>query len=373
MSNAHIPASTWPTGTRSGAGRPDRLMRHLSVGRWVIGVTSLAMSSLFIGVVCLAVGAESVAVGTILRIAGMVLQGDGDALESVGASSVILLQFRLPRLGLAFLVGSSLAVVGACLQALLRNPLAEPYVLGISSGAAFGATVGLLLGVGGTVLGLSVLPVWAFCGGLLSILVVYRISVTYRMLSVHTLLLAGVILNALFSALIMFVVSLADPTQAFKIMMWLMGTIVAPSYSTLLWLAVWLGAGGVVLFGLARSLNVLTTGEETSRALGVEVERVKKLIFVVSALMTGAVVSLAGLIGFVGMVVPHVVRMIAGADHRLLLPASALVGGSFLMVADTIARTALSPTELPVGVVTALTGGPVFMYLLVKRRAGVAV
>ncbi len=373
MGHAHMPVSAWPTDTRSDAERSHRTMRHLSVGRWVAGVMIMAALSLCIGIMCLAVGAESVDVGTIVRIVGAMLQRDGAALESVGVSSVILLQFRLPRLVLAFLVGSSLAVVGAGLQALLRNPLADPYVLGISSGAAFGATLGLLLGIGGTILGLSALPVWAFFGGLLSLLVVYRISVTYRMVSVHTLLLAGVILNALFAALIMFVVSLADPTQAFKMMMWLMGTIIAPSSATLLWLAVCLGAGGAVLFGLARALNVLTMGEETARALGVEVERVKKLIFVVSALMTGAVVSLAGLIGFVGMVVPHAVRMIAGADHRLLLPTSALVGGSFLMVADTIARTVLSPTELPVGVVTALTGGPVFLYLLAKRRAGIAV
>ncbi|MDA0740248.1 MAG: iron ABC transporter permease, partial [Nitrospirae bacterium] len=190
--------------------------------------------------------------------------------------------------------------------------------------------------------------------------------------SVHTLLLAGVILNALFSALIMFAVSIADPTRAFKMMMWLMGTLVSPEYSTLLGLGLFLGVGGVLLFWLARPLNILTMGEETARALGVEIERVKKLIFVVAALMTGAVVSIAGLIGFVGMVVPHTVRMVVGADHRLLLPASALVGGMFLMIADTVARTVLAPTELPVGVVTALIGGPVFIYLLVKRRAGVA-
>ncbi len=342
----------------------------LSACRWTAGVAGLVVASVVTGAGCLAVGAEPLAFGTVLRILGQALRGDGAEIESVGA--VILLQVRLPRLVLAFGVGGALAAVGVALQALLRNPLAEPYVLGISSGAAFGATLGTLFGVGGAVMGLAMLHVWAFAGGLLAILIVYRISVTYRALSVHTLLLAGVILNALFSALIMFAVALADPVRAFQMMMWLMGTITAPDYATLLWLGVFLGAGVAVLFSLARSLNVLTLGEDAAGALGVEVTRVKQLVFVVSALMTGAVVSLAGLIGFVGMVVPHAVRLIAGADHRLLLPAATLAGGAFLMVADTIARTALAPTELPVGVVTALIGGPLFMYLLVKRRAGVA-
>lgn len=344
----------------------------LSAGRWLTSLSVLGFLSVLIGVGCLTVGAESIGFATVLHALGLALQEGGVKVEGVGVSEVILLQVRLPRVVLGFLVGGSLATVGVALQALLRNPLAEPYVLGISSGAAFGATLGILLGIGGTVMGFSALPLWAFVGGLLSILVVYRISITYRMLSVHTLLLAGVILNALFSALIMFAVSIADPTRAFKMMMWLMGTLVSPEYSTLLGLGLFLGIGGVLLFWLARPLNILTMGEETARALGVEIERVKKLIFVVAALMTGAVVSIAGLIGFVGMVVPHTVRMVVGADHRLLLPASALVGGMFLMVADTVARTVLAPTELPVGVVTALIGGPVFIYLLVKRRAGVA-
>lgn len=352
------------------AERAEISIGSLSAFRWLTSVAGLAVLSVLVGVGCLTLGAESLPFGTVLQSLGAAFQAEGRSLESAGVSSIILLHVRLPRIVLAFLVGGSLAAVGVGLQALLRNPLAEPYVLGISSGAAFGATLGILLGIGGTVAGF--LPLWAFLGGLFSIFVVYRISVAYRMLSVHTLLLAGVILNALFAALIMFAVSIADPTRAFNMMMWLMGTLIAPEYSTLLWLGLFLGTGGCLLFWLARPLNILTMGEETARALGVEIERVKKLIFVVAALMTGAVVSIAGLIGFVGMVVPHAVRMLVGADHRLLLPASGLVGGMFLMVADTVARTVLSPTELPVGVVTALIGGPIFIYLLVKRRAGVA-
>ena len=343
----------------------------LSAKRWLSVISGIILLSLLIVLVCLTFGAQPIGMGVVMQtlVAGV---RDGQAgIESAGVPGVIVWQVRLPRILLAFLVGGSLAGVGVALQALLRNPLAEPFVLGISSGAAFGATLAMLLGVGNTFLGVSTLPLWAFAGGLLAIMVVYRISVAYRMLSVHTLLLAGVILNALFSALIMFAISIADPTQAFKMMLWLMGTLTVPEFWTLLTLLVYLTCGFLILFWLARPLNILTLGDESARSLGVEVDRIKKLVFVTSALVTGAVVSIAGLIGFVGMVVPHAVRMIVGADHRLLLPVAALAGGAFLTVADTVARTALAPTELPVGVVTALIGGPFFIYLLVQRRAGV--
>ncbi|MCH8041617.1 MAG: iron ABC transporter permease [Nitrospinae bacterium] len=343
----------------------------LSAKRWLSVISGIILLSLLTVLVCLTFGAQPIGMGVVMQtlVAGV---RDGQAgIESAGVPGVIVWQVRLPRILLAFLVGGSLAGVGVALQALLRNPLAEPFVLGISSGAAFGATLAMLLGVGNTFLGVSTLPLWAFAGGLLAIMVVYRISVAYRMLSVHTLLLAGVILNALFSALIMFAISIADPTQAFKMMLWLMGTLTVPEFWTLVTLLVYLACGFLILFWLARPLNILTLGDESARSLGVEVDRIKKLVFVTSALVTGAVVSIAGLIGFVGMVVPHAVRMIIGADHRLLLPVAALAGGAFLTVADTVARTALAPTELPVGVVTALIGGPFFIYLLVQRRAGV--
>ncbi|MEC4672377.1 MAG: iron ABC transporter permease [Nitrospirota bacterium] len=349
----------------------ERPALFLSAKRWLSVISGIILLSLLIVLVCLTFGAQPIGMGVVMQtlIAGV---RDGQAgIESAGVPGVIVWQVRLPRILLAFLVGGSLAGVGVALQALLRNPLAEPFVLGISSGAAFGATLAMLLGVGNTFLGVSTLPLWAFAGGLLAIMVVYRISVAYRMLSVHTLLLAGVILNALFSALIMFAISIADPTQAFKMMLWLMGTLTVPEFWTLVTLLVYLACGFLILFWLARPLNILTLGDESARSLGVEVDRIKKLVFVTSALVTGAVVSIAGLIGFVGMVVPHAVRMIIGADHRLLLPVAALAGGAFLTVADTVARTALAPTELPVGVVTALIGGPFFIYLLVQRRAGV--
>ncbi len=202
-------------------------------------------------------------------------------------------------------------------------------------------------------------------------LVVYRIAASYGRLPVHTLLLAGVILNAIFSALIMFITSIMDPTRSFGMMQWLMGTLTAPTYQALAVLTAYLAIGGIVLFRQARPLNLLTFGEESAQSLGVDVEKVKKTIFFVSSLLTGAVVSFSGMIGFVGMVIPHAVRMVVGPDHRLLFPASALLGGSYLVAADTVGRTFLAPAEIPVGIITAIAGGPFFIYLLLHRRSRV--
>jgi iron complex transport system permease protein len=344
----------------------------LSPARWFATMAWLLLGSLGGFLVCLQFGAERIG----LAEAGSLIWGSivhGRAgLESSGAAATILLDVRLPRLAVSFLVGGTLATVGVGLQALLRNPLADPYVLGISSGAALGAAVAMLLGVGTAAGGMSALTVSAFVGGLLAILLVYRIAIRSGHLPMPTLLLAGVIITAICSALVMFITSILDPARAYTMISWLMGTMSAPDTTAFLFLIGVTIGGGVALFRQARSLNVLTLGEETARSLGVEVERVKHTIFLLSALMTGAVVSVSGLIGFVGMVIPHAVRMALGADHRIVMPASALIGGLFLMVADTVARTALAPAEIPVGVVTALVGGPFFVYLLVARRSAVS-
>ena len=343
----------------------------LSPSRWMATIVSLACMSAVVLVGCLQFGAEHIALSEAVRILFGAL-GIGQSLDSSGTTAVILMQVRLPRVLLAFMVGSSLASVGVCLQALLRNPLADPYVLGISSGAALGAGLALLFGIGTGAFAAYALPLCAFVGGLLSIVVVYRIAASYGYLPIHTLLLAGVILNAIFSALLMFITSMMEPNRSFGMMSWLMGTLTAPEYPALLILAGYLAAGVLILFRQAGSLNVLTLGEESARSLGVDVETVKKTVFFAGALLTGAVVSVSGMIGFVGMVIPHAVRMVIGPDHRLLLPASALIGGAFLMIADTLARTLLAPGEIPVGVVTALAGGPFFIYLLMSRKSGLA-
>ena len=342
----------------------------LSPLKWISILGGLGVVSLMTFVLCLGFGAERI---SFFQVVSILAQGPFLQSENLEfPRHIILWQVRVPRILLAFMVGGSLAAVGASLQALLRNPLADPFVIGISSGAALGASVAILFGVGLSILTLLVLPFCAFLGALLSILVVYRIAVSYGSFSIHALLLGGVVLNAIFSALVLFLTTLADPYKASGMYAWLMGSLTGPDFQTVLVLAGYLLLGIFVLVSQASALNLLTLGEEAARSLGVEVERVKRVVFTASALLTGAVVAFSGLIGFVGLIVPHAVRLMFGADHRLLLLASGILGGMFLMVADTVARTLLSPAEIPVGVVTALVGGPIFLYLLVQRRGKMA-
>ena len=346
--------------------QPAQGIVSLSPTKWMAASGGLGALSLVVFVVCLGFGTETIPFSQVAKILAQGLLSARDAQES--PHYIILWQVRVPRVLLAFMVGGSLAAVGASLQALLRNPLADPYVIGISSGAALGAAVAVLFGVGLSMFSVSVLPVCAFLGALVALLIVYRIAVSYGSFSIHTLLLGGVVLNAIFSALILFLTSLADPYKASGMYAWLMGSLTGPDFQTVFVLAGYLLFGACVLIRQAPALNLLTLGEEVARSLGVEVERVKRVLFAASALVTGAVVAFSGLIGFVGLIVPHAVRLAFGADHRVVLTASGIAGGTFLMVADTAARTLMSPAEIPVGVVTALVGGPIFLYLLVQRR-----
>ncbi|MGE3785741.1 MAG: FecCD family ABC transporter permease [Nitrospirales bacterium] len=342
----------------------------LSLRRWCLWMLMGGGLAGVIFLVCLSFGSEPIHFSRILSVFLQAVVGEPSNLSPGDPSEVILLHVRLPRLMLAFFVGGSLSMVGVALQALLRNPLADPFIIGISSGAALGAAMALLLGLGAAVGTVSALPVCAFLGALGSLLLVYRLSATHAGFSVYTLLLAGVVVNAIFSAFILFLTSVADPNKTFGMYAWLMGTLTGPDFVTLMILGGYLVLGLGFLAAKAQALNLMTLGEETARSLGVEVERVKKIVFLMSALVTGAVVAFSGLIGFVGLIVPHAIRLGVSADHRLLMPLSGLVGGAFLMVADTVARTLLSPIELPVGVVTALVGGPIFLYLLMQRRVG---
>ena len=336
--------------------------------RWLGIMGALVAASVAICILCLQFGATRVDLATLLVVAKQWLGLGSVESEEGGTAAIIMMHIRLPRVLMGFVVGGSLAAVGVTLQALLRNPLADPYVLGVSSGAALGAALAMLLGIGASMILLPVLPLCGFAGGLLALLLIYRLAQSQGRLPVHSLLLAGVILNAILTALIMFITSIMEPNRSAGLMAWLMGSLTAPGYPAL---GVLVGYAVLVLaivMHKAHALNVLTLGEETARSLGIETERIKKQLFVLTALLTGAVVSVSGMIGFVGMVVPHAVRLVVGSDHRLLLPASALVGGMFLVISDTIARTLLAPAEIPVGIVTALAGGPFFLYLLLWRK-----
>jgi iron complex transport system permease protein len=282
--------------------------------------------------------------------------------------AVILFRTRLPRVLLGAVVGGSLSVAGAALQALLGNPLACPHLLGISGGAAVAGVLALVAGAD-TVS--PVVPLAGFAGALGAIAIVALGARAGGRTTPHAVLLVGVVFNALAAAVLMLVNALASYTQAQGVLFWIMGSLSTQSYGLIAGAALY-SVLGLAWIGLhAQDLNLLAAGEEGAQQLGVEVERTRRAVFLASSLLVGAAVSVSGMIGFVGLIVPHLLRLLLGPDQRLLLPASFLGGAVFLVWADTFARTALAPVELPVGVVTALAGGPFFFYLLRRhlRRA----
>jgi iron complex transport system permease protein len=323
---------------------------------------TLALGGLLLGAMLLA---ASVGAGQV-TLADLV--GSGGALGETDRT--ILLGVRVPRVLLAALLGGALTVTGVVFQALLRNPLADPYVLGVSGGASIGGVLGVLLGLGGLAgpLGSLGVPALAFAGALGALVLIERVATIGGRLTVHTVLLTGAIFNAFSAALIYFIQSIASLEELHAIVFYLMGQI--PSYPLrgLAPLGLAIGGAVVVLVSMGRDYNALSLGEEGAAQIGVDVERLKRRTLVLGSLLTGLAVAVAGMIGFVGLVVPHILRMLLGPDHRLLLPAAGLGGAIFLVLADIVARLAVLPGELPVGVVTALVGGPFFLYLLRRGR-----
>lgn len=289
--------------------------------------------------------------------------------NATAVERAILYEVRLPRVLVAALLGGALAVAGVVFQALLRNPLADPYVLGVSGGASIGGVIAIIFGLGAGVgwLGSMVVPVCAFLGALGALLLIEMIATVDGQLTVYTVLLTGVIFNAFAAALIYFIQSIASLQQLHEIVFYLMGRIPSLGRGELAVLGIAILLGVLALIAMSRDYNALSLGEEGAMHLGVDVERIKRRTFVLGSLLTGLTVAVAGLIGFVGLVVPHMLRLTIGPDHRLLLPAAFLGGGAFLVLADLFARLVLAPNELPVGVVTALVGGPFFLYLLRTR------
>jgi iron complex transport system permease protein len=293
-----------------------------------------------------------------------------DAARGLGDPTTVAIvrRIRLPRAVLAALVGGALAASGATFQALLRNPLAEPYILGVAGGAAVGAVAAVALG--GFVASAAPVSFAAFAGAVGAVLLVFRIAAAAgRALDTRVLLLAGVVAGAFFNAVIMLALTFADSDSFRSAMFWMMGSFSGATWRSDAVLAIAAAPALLVLMALARPLNLLAVGEETAAYLGTNVERTKVVAFAVASLLTAASVAASGVIGFVGLVVPHVVRMVWGSDHRFLLPASVLLGAAFVVLADALARAAAAPTELPVGVVTAFVGVPFFVWLLRRRPA----
>ena len=276
---------------------------------------------------------------------------------------------RLPRTLAGALVGSMLASAGVVFQGLLRNPLATPFTLGVSAGAALGAMLAITFGWSFAWAGIPAAPAASFIGSLAAVGVVYALArARHSGMSTNVLLLAGATMNAFFSALILFVQYFADFAETYRILRWLMGDLDISSYEPLVTALPLVLVSFAVFAWLARPLNLLTLGAESAGSHGLNVARAQRAAFVSASLATGAAVSVGGPVGFIGIIVPHLVRLLVGSDHRIVLPASALFGAAFLIACDVVARTAMSPLELPVGVITALIGGPFFLWLLVRKR-----
>ena len=283
------------------------------------------------------------------------------------ADAQIFFIARLPRTLAGALVGATLAAAGVVFQGLLRNPLATPFTLGVSAGAALGAMLAITFGWS-VHAGIGAVPAASFAGSLAAVAIVYALAqARHRGLSTSALLLGGVTMNAFFSALILFVQYFADFAETYRAIRWLMGDLDISSYEPLLSALPLVVLAFAAFAWLARPLNLLSLGDASAETRGLDVVRAQRTAFFSASLATGAAVSVGGPIGFVGIIIPHLVRLMVGADHRIVLPASALFGAAFLIGCDVVARTAMPPIELPVGVITALIGGPFFLWLLVRR------
>lgn len=317
----------------------------------VVGVLFVIL--IIVSLLALAIGTVSIPAS---RVVGA-LTGQNDIPLTERA---IILEIRLPRVLLAILVGAGLSIAGAVFQALLRNPLAEPYILGISSGGTVGAILAIGLGIG---MSSVTTPVASFFGSAAVMLLVYTIAHRRGQLDTYTLLLAGVMIGAFFNAAVLLIIAVFNQ-ELRNAFLWLMGNLSTASLDSIAVIAPFLLLASALLMIQAARFNLISTGDETAMQLGVEVVKIKRLSYLLASLITGFVVSVSGVIGFVGLIIPHICRMLFGPDHRLLLPASFLLGASFLIVADIISRTILAPTEIPVGAVTAAIGAPLFIYLL---------
>ena len=327
-------------------------------------ITSLFLTFLLASVILLSITVGSVKVPP-LRSITILFQSILGSEKGNETERAIVLFLRFPRAILAGFVGAGLSVAGVIFQALLRNPLADPYILGVSSGSAVGAIVAILMGLGSLSSGL---PLASFVGALLTVIIVFYFGRQNGKIHPNTLLLAGVITSSFLSAVIMFFISVSQREELHTIIFWLMGDFGFSSFGAIRMIAPYILVGFFFLYLQARRLNLILAGEESALQMGVDIERLRLICYVTASLMTAASVSICGLIGFVGLIVPHSVRLVLGPDHRLLIPASALVGASFLIVADSLARALLAPIELPVGVITAAFGGPFFIYLLKTRK-----
>ena len=324
---------------------------------WLVWIVVLSVILLIVSITSLCVGTAAIPLKKIFPLIFSVREG---------LDYSILVDIRLPRILLGIAVGGGLSLAGVLLQGMFRNPLVEPYTLGISGGAALGVAINIVLGFKNSLNGLA-MPISGFIGAVVVVLAVYSLSARRGILKIHGLLLTGVMISFIASSFIMLMMSISGSEDLRSIVFWIMGSLEEPK-----WYLIHL-ALGVSLFGLVASyflsvrLNALSLGEEEARHLGIDTESTKRILFIIASLITGCCVAITGVIGFVGLAVPHLVRMFVGQDHRILLITAFLSGGIFLIISDTIARVIIKPVELPIGVVTGIIGGIIFVYALTKR------
>lgn len=319
------------------------------------------------------IGSASISTYDVFRIISSKIPYIGRTIDigdiTLGQHTIIW-NVRLPRVILGALVGASLAISGASFQGLLKNPMADPFILGISSGAALGASIAIITKVTFSFFGFSFVSITAFIGALLAVFTVYNIGRIKNKVPVTTLLLAGVAVGQFLTAIMSFLMVIYNKDMT-KIIYWTLGSLAGKGWTPITTLGVPLTITMIILTFFAKDLNVMLTGEESAKSLGINVERTKIYILILGTFLTSLSVSVSGIIGFVGLIIPHIVRLITGPDHRILLPASAFAGGTFMIIADTISRTAISPMEVPVGIITALFGGPFFIYLLRLKKKSI--
>jgi iron complex transport system permease protein len=284
---------------------------------------------------------------------------------------VIISQIRLPRIICGALVGVALATAGVVYQGIFRNPMADPYVIGASTGASLGSALVFVLGIGVAVFGVNSVQVLAFVGALVTVLFVYTLSKVGSKVPVTTLLLTGIAVSLFQNAIVTYLKTVASDQVLHGLTYWLIGSLSSTeSWDNVFAILPFVVVGFIIAYLYSRDLNILALGEDQAQHLGVEIEKVKRILLISGALMTAAAVSISGLIGFVGLIIPHLTRVLVGPDHRILIPTSALVGSSFLMMCDAVSRVIMGSGEAPVGIITAFAGAPFFIYLLRRKRKG---
>lgn len=344
------------------------MQRTLSKPSRFVGWTPLVGSSLALVIVIIlavGIGSEYIAPPKVFTAIAHGVTGN-----LTGAEDTIIWQMRLPRVLLAALVGAALAISGAAFQGLFRNPLADPYLLGVASGAGFGATLVMVFGASLPLLKTLGVPLAAFVGGLLSVACVFLLARQGRTVPLITLILAGVVIGSVLTAATSFLM-LYSREQGLSILSWLLGSFTFASWPKVFVMLPTVGVVAITVVLSSRALNLLQLGEEQAMQLGLSVEKFKLLLIIVATLATSIAVSVSGIIGFVGLIIPHAVRLAMGADYRRLVPMVAVLGAMFLVLADLLARTLIAPSQLPIGIITSLVGGPFFLYLLRKRQSEV--